>query len=288
MGLGSPSGPAANVLYYGDNLDVLRRHIKDESVDLVYLDPPFFSNRFCEVIWGDEAEVRSFEDRWDGGISVYIAWMRERVIEMHRVLKPTGTMYLHCDWHASHYLKVMLDGIFGHDRCRNEIVWAYKYGGRPRKDFGRKHDTILRYVKGTTWHFDEAAVRVPHEPASIEHNYRHIDKDGRRYREDNWSGKRKYRYYADEGRSRDDVWIDIGSLHHEDKERRGYPTQKPERLLELIIAASSKKGDVVLDPFCGCGTTLVAAEKLKRRWIGIDNSRAAIALTKSRLATMSS
>lgn len=271
-----------SVIHCEDNLTGLAR-LPDGCVDLIYLDPPFFSNRSYEVIWGDEAEVRSFEDRWEGGINVYVNWMRERVLEMHRVLKPTGTIYLHCDYHASHYLRVMMDGVFGQNKFRNEIAWAYKYGGRPRRDFGRKHDTILRYVKGAKWYFDEAAVRIPHEPASIEHNYRHVDESGRRYREDNWSGKRKYRYYADEGRGRDDVWTDIGSLHHEDKERLGYPTQKPEKLLEVIIRASSSEGAVVLDPFCGCGTAVAVAHRLRREWIGMDISPTAVEIMRRRL-----
>ncbi len=209
--------------------------------------------------------------------------MRDRMVQMHRVLKPTGTIYLHCDWHASHYLRVMMDGVFGPKRFRNEIIWSYKYGGRPRKDFGRKHDTILRYAKSAQWFFDEAAARVPHEPASIEHNYRHIDEDGRRYREDNWKGKTPYRYYADEGRGRDDVWTDIGSLHHEDKERLGYPTQKPERLLEVIIRSSCLPGGVVLDPFCGCGTAVAVAHRLEREWVGMDISPTAVGIMQRRL-----
>jgi DNA modification methylase len=271
-----------SVIHCEDNKKVLEE-IPSDCIDLIYLDPPFFSNRFYEVIWGDEAEVRSFEDRWEGGIQVYTAWMRERMMHLHRVLKPTGTIYLHCDWHASHYLRVMMDDIFGGKRFRNEIIWSYKYGGRPGKDFGRKHDTILRYVKGSKWHFDSAAVRIPHEPASIEHNYRHVDEDGRRYREDNWSGQKSYRYYADEGRTRDDVWADIGSLHHEDKERLGYPTQKPEKLLEVIIRASSKEGDIVLDPFCGCGTAIAVAHRLNRAWLGIDISPTALGIMQRRL-----
>jgi len=142
----------AGVLYRDDNLQRLRS-LPDESVDLVYLDPPFFSNRFYEVIWGDEAEVRSFEDRWEGGINVYINWMKERLVELHRVLKPTGSLYLHCDWHAAHYLKVMLDTVFGQPNFGNEIIWrrtgAHNKSGR----FGPIHDTILFYRKTdqATW-----------------------------------------------------------------------------------------------------------------------------------------
>jgi DNA modification methylase len=315
------SDPVDNVLYYGDNLDVLRRYVKDESVDLVYLDPPFNSNATYSVLFGhadgtkSAAQIKAFDDTWHwdataasafqdavtGGGEVakalaafqtllghstmlaYLSMMAPRLVELRRVLKPTGSLYLHCDPTASHYLKLLLDAVLGAKNFRNEIVWAYKYGGRPKTDFGRKHDTILRYVKTSKWYFNEAAVRIPHEPASIEHNYRHIDEDGRRYREDNWSGKRPYRYYADEGRTRDDIWQDIGSLHHEDKERLGYPTQKPEGLLEVIINASCPPDGTVLDPFCGCGTAIAAAQKLGRRWIGIDLTYLAITLIKSRL-----
>jgi DNA modification methylase len=141
------------VIYCGDNQERLAQFPAD-AVDLIYLDPPFFSNRHYEVIWGDEAEVRSFEDRWSGGINHYVEWMRDRIIELYRVLKPTGTLYLHCDYHASHYLKVMLDDVFGENRFRNEIAWCYSGGGIPRKDYPRKHDTIFRYTKGDDWTFN--------------------------------------------------------------------------------------------------------------------------------------
>jgi hypothetical protein len=140
------------VLVCDDNLRALTQ-FPSECVDLIYLDPPFFSNRNYEVIWGDEAEVRSFEDRWEGGIEVYTAWIRERMQQLHRILKPTGTLYLHCDWHAGHYLKVMCDGLFGARNFRNEVVWCYAGGGAPKKDFPRKHDTIFRYTKGNDYFF---------------------------------------------------------------------------------------------------------------------------------------
>jgi DNA modification methylase len=149
------------VLYCGDNLKRLAQ-LPSECVDLIYLDPPFFSNRNYEVIWGDEAEVRSFEDRWEGGINHYIEWMWDRVIEMHRVLKPTGSIYLHCDWHASHYLKVMMDDVFGARHLRNEIIWYYESGGRAKTFYPRKHDTIFWYSKSNSdWTFNKDAVSVP-------------------------------------------------------------------------------------------------------------------------------
>ncbi len=147
-----------NTLYCGDNLEILPT-LEKESVDLIYIDPPFFSNRHYEIIWGDEAEIRSFEDRWEGGIDVYIDWMKDRVIELHKVLKPTGSMYLHCDWHASHYLKVMMDDVFGANNFRNEIVWCYETGGIPKKDFSRKHDIIFRYTKSNKYIFNPNEVK---------------------------------------------------------------------------------------------------------------------------------
>ncbi|GAI73363.1 unnamed protein product, partial [marine sediment metagenome] len=156
-----------NILYCGDNLEILATMDK-ESVDLIYIDPPFFSNRYYEIIWGDEAEIRSFEDRWEGGINVYVDWMKERVMELHRVLKPTGSMYLHCDWHAGHYLKVMCDEIFGTNNFRNEIIWCYRGAGYPKKDFGRRHDTILRYSKADDYTFNLDDVRERYARATVE------------------------------------------------------------------------------------------------------------------------
>lgn len=252
-----------------------------ESVDLIYLDPPFFSNRKYEVIWGDEAEVRSFEDRWDGGINVYVQWMRERVLEMRRVLKPTGQIYLHCDQHASHYLKVMMDEVFGRSRFLNEIIWHYQTSsGAPRKWLHRNHDTILRYaatdVDLVTWHHP----RQPWPETTLKKWQR--DENGRIYRVQNKFGKR---YYVDPaGKLDDDVWeITLSARTHE---RLGFPTQKPQALLEKIVASSSNPGDVVLDPFCGCGTAIAAAQTLGRRWIGIDISPTAVRVMEARMARL--
>jgi len=266
------------VIYCDDNLHRLAQ-FPAECVDLIYLDPPFFSNRNYEVIWGDEAEVRSFEDRWEGGIHVYIEWMRERVIELHRILKPTGTLYLHCDEHASHYLKVMLDDIFGRDNFLNEIIWHYQTSsGAPKKTLHRNHDTIFRYAARkpslVTWNHP----REPWPEATLKKWQ--TDEEGRVYRLQNKFDKR---YYIDPaGKLADDVW-EI-TLSSRSKERLGYPTQKPEALMEKIIAASSNRDDIVLDPFCGCGTTLVAAQRLGRQWVGIDISPTAVDLESRRLA----
>lgn len=257
------------VLYCDDNMSRLSR-LPTASVDLVYLDPPFFSNRVYEVIWGDEAEVRSFEDRWDGGIQHYVGWMRERMLEIHRVLKPTGSMYLHCDYHASHYLKVMLDSIFGMKKLRNEIVWCYRGGGVPRTAFARKHDTIFFYAKGNTNTFNPQYVPYSEASQALVSGRGGVSIDNR---------KRD----LTRGAHMPDWWTDLNALQTWSPERLGYPTQKPEALLKRIITASSNEGDVVLDPFCGCGTTVNVAERLKRRWIGIDISPTAVNLMRRRL-----
>ncbi len=240
------------VLYCDDNLHRLSQFPAD-CIDLIYLDPPFFSNKQYEVIWGDEAEVRSFEDRWEGGIQVYIAWMRERVMELHRILKPTGSLYLHCDWHASHYLKVMMDDIFGRENFLNNVVWCYGLGGSSSRYWPRKHDDILWYCKKRDAHYFEAAQ----VPAT--------------------SNRMK-----GEMKKAPDYW-DIPTINNMAKERLGYPTQKPEELLMRIVESSSRKSEIVLDPFAGCGTAIVVAQQLGRQWIGIDISPTAVGLMKRRM-----
>lgn len=248
-----------------------------ESVDLIYLDPPFFSNRHYEVIWGDEAEVRSFEDRWEGGIQVYVAWMRERVFEMHRILKDTGSFYLHCDWHAAHYLKQMLDEVFGDNQFQNEIVWWYRGGGVSPRRWGRRHDTIFFYTKGKEWTFNVDPVRTAYSESVMESLPSRYDKSYRPNRV--YSGYRPNPL----GKHPDDVWPIQPLMPSDKKERLGYPTQKPEGLLEQIIQASSNEADIVLDPFAGCGTTMVVAHRLKRQWVGIDISPTAVSLMKRRM-----
>lgn len=263
-----------NKLICDDNLAALRT-VEDETADLIYIDPPFFSKKQYEVIWGDEAEVRSFEDRWEGGINVYIEWMRPRVEELYRVLKPTGSFYLHCDWHANAHLKVMMDEIFGEKNFRNEIVWCYRGAGYPKKDFGRRHDAILRYSKTDDYIFNLDDVREEYAKATKE-RFRHYIGNIRRGRD---FGVQKLHPL---GKQPDDWW-QIQPVAPSAKERLGYPTQKPEALLERMIKASSNKGDLVLDAFCGCGTTLVVAQKLGRRWIGIDISPTAVKVMQDRL-----
>jgi len=258
-----------NILYCGDNLKITSS-LPSKSVDLIYIDPPFFSNRNYEILWGDEAEIESFKDRWEGGINVYLEWMRDRLIELHRVLKDTGSMYLHCDWHASHYLKVMMDSIFGTQNFQNEIVWCYRGGGVSKKRFARKHDIILFYTKFSNYTFN--TQYMPYSEASIKLVN---DRGGT----------------SIDGKERDivrgahmvDWWVDMNALQTWSPERTGYPTQKPEKLLERIILASSNKGDIILDIFCGCGTTLATADRLGRKWIGVDISPSAVSLIKRRL-----
>jgi DNA modification methylase len=257
------------VIYCDDNLHRLAQ-FPAESIDLIYLDPPFFSNRQYEVIWGDEAEVRSFEDRWEGGIQVYVGWMRERLREIHRILKPSGSVYLHCDWHASHYLKVMMDDVFGRDRFVNEIVWCYRSGGASQTRFARKHDILLFYGKSADRTFN--AQHQPYVMGGIMEDEKgpyQIQK-----------GKRVD--FNPEGALMTDWW-EIGIVSSVSKERLGYPTQKPEALLERVVRASSNPGDIVLDPFAGCGTALVVAQQLGRQWIGIDISPTAVGLMKRRM-----
>lgn len=271
----------ANQLILGDNLEVLRT-LPSESIDLIYIDPPFFSGRQYNVIWGDTNEVRTFYDIWEGGIDSYLIWLNARLWEMRRVLKKTGSIYVHCDWHASHYIKTEMDKIFGYENFRNEIIWGYSIGGKSQGTFGRKHDVIFFYSKKGSYYFDSKGASIARKPKT--HMKVGIDESGRQFQEkrDAKTGK-IYRYYVDEGKIAEDYWVDIETLNREDAERIGYPTQKPEVLLERVIKASSKESDIVADFFCGGGTTLAVAMKLKRRFIGCDSSRVAISVTLDRL-----
>jgi len=258
----------SNVIYCGDNLEWMRK-MPDEFVDLIYADPPFFSNRHYEVIFNDGAEIRSFEDRWQGGIYHYVEWMKERCHEIRRVLRPTGSLYLHCDWHASHYLKVMLDEIFGIDNFQNEIIWAYKSGGATKRRFARKHDVLLFYAKD----IHQCKFNLQKEKSYNRGLKPYRFKDIQEYKDD-------FGWYTLVNMK--DVWR-IDMIGRTSGERLGYPTQKPERLLERIIQASSHKDDIVFDPFCGCGTSIAVARKLQRQWLGIDVSPTACKLMKRRL-----
>lgn len=319
------------VIHCEDNLLVLSG-MPDECVDLVYLDPPFFSNRHYEVIWGDEAEVLSFEDRWRGGIREYIDWMRKRVTEMYRVLRPTGSLYLHCDPNASHYLKVMLDGLFeAPGGFRSEIIWkrstAHSDTKQGRKQHGRLHDVLLFYTKSNEWTWNP--IYMPYDEKYAQTKYRYVEPgSGRRYRLDNLTGPggaskgnpkydvmgvtRYWRYsrarmdqlitegriiqtkpgtvpqykrYLDEMRGvpLQDLWTDIDPINSQAAERLGWPTQKPEALMERILASSTTRDQIVLDPFCGCGTTIAVAQQMQRQWVGIDVSFQAAKIMKRRV-----
>jgi site-specific DNA-methyltransferase (adenine-specific) len=302
---------AGKILFYGDNLDVLRRHVADESIDLVYLDPPFNSNASYNVLFGHAdgsraaAQIKAFDDTWhwdhtaaatfqdvvaSGGqvakaliafqtllgpstMLAYLSMMAPRLVELRRVLKSSGSIYLHCDPTASHYLKLLMDAVFGTDRFLNEIVWSYKTGGASKRHWARKHDTILLYTKTKDWAFNPQKER-----SYMMHKYGFKKSD---FKIDPESGLQYSMVYAR------DVW-EVPSVGSETSERLGYPTQKPEALLTRIIEASCPPDGVVLDPFCGCGTTIAAAEKLERRWIGIDLTFLAISLIKSRLTALGS
>ena len=290
---------SVNRLILGDNL-VIMPQLENESVDLIYLDPPFFSNRQYEVIWGDAGEIRSFEDRWAGGIDHYIMWLKERVELMHRLLKKTGSIFLHCDWHANSHIRVyILEKIFGRKNFRNELIWCYNIGGKGKTGFAQKHDTVYWYSKSGRFTFNANEVSIPMTPHKQDRSGKNyggkmgIDENGREYVEKQGTrdkdGKYKYyRYYLDEGKIPEDWWIDINAIQPSSSERIGYPTQKPKALLERIIKCASKEGDLILDPFMGGGTTMAVADRLNRRWIGIDQSVAAVKATEQRLRQQNS
>jgi len=238
------------------------KRFPEESIDLIYIDPPFFSKRDYYTVWNGR-RVQAYTDIWEGGMPGYLVWLNARLLEMKRLLKKTGIIHVHLDHHASHYVKVEMDKIFGHDNFRNEIVWCYGGGGAPRKAFARKHDIILFYAKTENYVFNPQFA--PYKPHSPFHS--------------------KGEPYRDEGKLMEDYWL-IEGLGSTSKEKLGYPTQKPEALLERIILASSNPNDVVADFFCGSGTTPAVAQRLGRRWIACDMSRVACAIARRRLAVI--
>ena len=280
MGNDEPYEP--NRLIWGDNLHVMRQ-IPNDSVDLIYIDPPFFSGRQYNVIWGDNNELRSFNDIWEGGMDGYLIWLNARLYEMKRILKNTGSIYVHCDWHASHYIKTEMDKIFGYGNFLNEIVWSYTSGGVSKQWFGRKHDTILLYAKSLGNHCihlpqEKSYTRTLPEPHTNSGKVLNVVRDEICDLCSSGRPGQKYRMV-----SMRDVWTDIRGLFRNDNEMIGYPTQKPELLLERIVLASSKHGDTIADLFNGGGTTAVVAQRLGRRFIACDQSRIAIAVTAERL-----
>lgn len=283
VSFGSPELPP-HQLYLGDNLYVLRG-LPSESIDLIYIDPPFFSNRTYTQIWGDDNEVRSFGDIFQDGMFSYLAWLNARLWEMKRVLKPTGSIYVHCDWHASHYIKCEMDKIFGYDSFQNEVVWFYNVGGKGSSRWARKHDVLLFYVKSEDYFFDGKAAGVARETGTKSFGGKiGVDENGRRYQDKLVKATGKYyRYYLDEPKIPEDVWTDINSIQSQSVERLGYPTQKPEALLERVIKCSSPVSGTVCDAFMGGGTTGAVAVKLGRRFIGCDVSRVAVSVSASRM-----
>ena len=348
-----------NTLYYGDNLDILRRYVPDESVDLIYLDPPFNSKATYNMLFEEHdgskaaAQFQAFEDTWhwdqaaaaayqevaergekisqaliamrqmlgDTDMLAYLSMMAIRLIELRRVLKPTGSIYLHCDPTASHYLKIIMDAVFGVKYYRNEIIWERFGSHNDPNRFGKVTDTILYYTKSDNYIFNP--IRIEYSEEHLTKRFRYSDPDGRKFwpntmlapggrgPEYEWNGfTRHWRftkenmqkldangeiYYSEkgfpyrknyldimQGQLVQNLWKDI-KMTKSGSERLGYQTQKPEALLERIIQASSNPGDVVLDPFCGCGTAVVAAQKLGRQWIGIDITHVAITVMKRRL-----
>lgn len=361
-----------NSLYYGDNLPVLRRYVDDESVDMVYLDPPFNSDQSYNVLFAEQdgsrsaAQIKAFGDtwRWDqasasayhetveagGQVSLvlqafrqaigendmlaYLSMMAPRLVELHRVLKSTGSIYLHCDMTASHYLKALLDAIFGPANFISEIIWKRTHShGDPKRKFGAITDTIFLYGKTDEYLFhpqyrpfdadyvaatfkgrDEngrqwqsVTLRSPHPRPNLTYDYtagngvtyqphrngwscdrermEKYDREGRLHFPKKPSGSLRLKMYLDEspGVKIQNLWTDINPIGAQAAERLGYPTQKPEALLERIINASSREGDTILDPFCGCGTAIAVAERLHRRWVGIDITHLAVTLSKRRM-----
>ncbi len=261
-----PTG--ANRLFFGDNLHVMRQ-LPSKSIDLIYIDPPFFSGRNYNVIFGDKNEVRSFSDIWEGGMPGYLIWLNARLFEMKRLLKDTGSIYVHLDWHASHYVKVEMDKIFGSDRFLNEIIWCYKSGGAsPKRNFSRKHDVLLLYTKTENHKFN----------VQTEKSY---NRGLKPYR---FKGVQEYQdevgWYTIVGMK--DYW-EIDMVGRTSSERIGYPTQKPQTLIERVINAGTNENDVVADFFLGGGTTAAVAQRMNRRWIGCDQSRIATAITADRV-----
>jgi DNA modification methylase len=265
-----------NKLILGDNFEILKS-IESESVDLLYLDPPFFSNRTYEVIWGDDGEKRSFEDRFAGGIDHYISWLKIRVRQMHRILKPTGSLFLHCDWHANANIRVdILDNIFGRNNFRNEIIWCYnRMATKGQTIFSRASDTIFWYGKSKKVTTNMDAVRTKYSEASIAREGYKLNKLG------SGISKEGITVLNPKGKFPENWFVDIPYLRG--RERIGYPTQKPEELLERIIKCATNEGDLVVDPFLGGGTTIAVANRLNRRWIGIDQSVMAVKVTDLRL-----
>lgn len=291
-----------NRLIWGDNLSVMRS-LPSESIDLIYIDPPFFSGRNYNCIFGDNDELRTFRDIWEGGLPTYLAWLNARIWEMKRLLKPTGSLFVHLDWHACHYVKCELDKIFGYDNFSNEIIWHYPGGLKKTSNFfPRKHDNIFLYSKSGGHKF-KIQRKSPTEEVSLWKRWGKYSSDGKNIRlseipesdvinRSRQISKFKNKFkrepkkndilYTLEGPIVESIWDDCPSVYRS-KEKIGYPTQKPEKLLERIVKACSEESDIVADFFSGGGTTAAVSEKLGRKWIACDVSRIAISVARDRI-----
>jgi len=295
-----------NAIFFGDNLHILRA-LPSNCIDLIYIDPPFFSGRNYNQLWGDDNEVRTFHDIWEDGLPSYLVWLNARLWEMRRTLKNTGSIYVHCDWHASHYIKTEMDKIFGYEHFRNEIIWqrdsAGKGAKKTSKQWSRELDCILLYSKTKKCYFNQVYTTELQETQLREYIYQ--DPDGRKFKKvtlgdyskesieklraanliyKTRTGREYKKYYLDEAKfAIGSLWTGIVNLSKGQYEAIGYPTQKPEALLQRIIEASSKDGDVVADFFMGGGTTCAVAQRLNRRFIGCDISRVATSVALNRV-----
>ncbi len=262
-----------NMLIWGENLADMRA-LPDSCIQLIYADPPFFTNREFSHLYGDSRES-IFSDVWYDGLEGYMSWLRPRLVEMRRLLKESGTVYLHLDWHASHYVKVMMDGIFGYGNFLNEVIWHYRDpAGTVRDRFKKKHDTILIYAKRAGKHiFNLDQVRMNYSKGTVDQGRKGVISFGRPTK------------LHSMGKVPEDVW-EIPIINSQARERVGYPTQKPLRLLQTVVKASSSEGEMVADFFCGSGTSAVAASSLGRNWIAVDSNEVAIRTTMGRLSSM--
>ncbi len=256
------------------------RQLPSESIDLIYIDPPFFSGRQYNVIFGDQNELRSFSDIWEGGMPGYLIWLNARLYEMKRLLKKTGSIYVHLDWHAVHYVKVEMDKTFGVENLQNEIIWFHPGGGASNLRFARKHDTLLWYTRNSSkYTFNADAVRVEYRTENVGPQTYSFEKNKKRRP----IFKKGFTWTPNQlGKLAPDVWDDIKALYGPAKEIIGYPTQKPEDLIARAVLSSTNEGDIVADFFCGGGTSAAVAQKLGRRWIACDQSRVAVAITADR------
>ena len=281
----SPAHTWQNRLILGDKQHVLPALLPEfaEKINLIYIDPPFMTGRDFK-----SGQQMAYSDKWDSNLDVYLQWLYEAFVLLHRLLAPTGSLYVHLDWRVTHYAKVLLDEVFGFSAnaggagFKNEIIWHYQSGGRARKHFARKHDTILFYTKSSRYCFHAERIGERRGAGKRNHMRKEVNAEGRVL----WtisSNGRTYSYDEDSLMTPSDVWSDISHLHQKDPERNGYATQKPVALIERIILASSEEHDLILDCFCGSGVTPIAAQRLRRRWIACDQSEMAIATTRARL-----